>query len=49
MKDLTADTNGATAIEYALIVSLIAMVIITTIATVGNMVFSFYAKVVAAF
>lgn len=46
MKDLAADSAGATAIEYALLASLIAMVIITTIATLGNTVFSFYSAVV---
>jgi len=32
----TADENGATAIEYGLIVALIAVVIITAVTTLGN-------------
>ena len=36
MKDLAADTNGATAIEYALIATIISIVIVTALATIGG-------------
>lgn len=36
MKRLISDKNGATAIEYGLIVALIAMVCVTTIHSLGN-------------
>ena len=48
MKDLAADSGGATAIEYALMASLIAMVILSILTTLGNTVFSFYNAVNAA-
>jgi pilus assembly protein Flp/PilA len=35
MKSFTADESGVTAIEYALIASLIAVFIVTTVQTVG--------------
>jgi Flp pilus assembly pilin Flp len=36
VKDLAADTNGATAIEYALIATLISIVIVTALAAIGS-------------
>ena len=36
MKELAADTRGATAIEYALIATLISIVIVTAAATIGT-------------
>jgi pilus assembly protein Flp/PilA len=49
MKDFAADACGATAIEYALIASLIAMVVITVVASVGTKLSStFYAAMAAA-
>jgi len=49
VKDLAADTCGATAIEYALIAALIAMVIITVVASVGTKLSStFYAAMATA-
>lgn len=36
MKDFAADASGATAIEYALIASLISVVIVTAIGSVGG-------------
>ncbi len=36
MKDLATDTSGATAMEYALIASLISIVIVTATAAVGS-------------
>ena len=49
MKDFAADACGATAIEYALVASLIAMVIITVVASVGTKLSStFYAAMASA-
>jgi pilus assembly protein Flp/PilA len=49
VKDFAADACGATAIEYALIASLIAMVIITVVASVGTKLSStFYAAMATA-
>ena len=36
MKDLASDTAGATGIEYALIATLISIVIVTAAATIGT-------------
>ena len=36
MKGFAADTGGATAIEYALVAGLIAMVIISTVTSMGT-------------
>lgn len=36
MKDLAADTNGATAIEYALIAGLISIAIVTAVTAIGT-------------
>jgi pilus assembly protein Flp/PilA len=36
LKEFLNDDSGATAIEYGLIASLIALVIITSVATIGN-------------
>ena len=49
MNDFAADACGATAIEYALIASLIAMVVITVVASVGTKLSStFYAAMASA-
>jgi len=49
MKNFAHDIRGATAIEYGLIAGLIALVIITTVATVGTTLSStFYASMAAA-
>jgi pilus assembly protein Flp/PilA len=49
VKDFAADACGATAIEYALVASLIAMVIITVVASVGTKLSStFYAAMATA-
>jgi pilus assembly protein Flp/PilA len=49
VKDFAADACGATAIEYALIASLIAMVVITAVASVGIKLSStFYAALASA-
>lgn len=45
MKDLAADRNGTTAIEYALIASLISIVIVTSLTTIGTKLSSFFAGV----
>ena len=42
------DESGATAIEYALIASLISMVIITAITTVGNTLTATFTSVATA-
>jgi pilus assembly protein Flp/PilA len=49
MKNFIWDTGGATAIEYGMIAGLIALVIISTVATVGSTLSStFYASMAAA-
>jgi pilus assembly protein Flp/PilA len=49
VRRFAADAGGATAIEYALIAGLIAMVVITVVATVGNKLSStFYASMASA-
>ena len=45
LKRFVNDTQGATAIEYALIASLIAVVIITAVQTVGTNVSTTFTKV----
>jgi pilus assembly protein Flp/PilA len=45
LKRFAADTNGATAIEYALIASLIAVAIITAVQTVGTKVSTVFGEV----
>jgi pilus assembly protein Flp/PilA len=42
MTDFTGDRGGATAIEYALIASLISIVIFTAATTVGTTLSSFF-------
>jgi pilus assembly protein Flp/PilA len=42
MKNFAHDCRGATAIEYALIASLISMVIITAVTTVGTTLSGFF-------
>ena len=46
MKDLAADTNGATAIEYAMIASLISIAIVTALTTIGTSLFGFYNELI---
>jgi pilus assembly protein Flp/PilA len=49
VKRCAADTGGATAIEYALVAGLIAMVVISVVATVGTKLSStFYASMASA-
>ena len=49
MKYFARDIRGATAIEYGMIAGLIALVIITAVATVGTTLSStFYASMAAA-
>ena len=45
MRALTADTRGATAMEYALIASLISIVIITGLTAVGTTLSTFFSSV----
>jgi pilus assembly protein Flp/PilA len=45
MKNLAQDDSGATAIEYALIASLIAVFIITAVQTVGTKVSTVFTEV----
>jgi|HubBroStandDraft_1064217.scaffolds.fasta_scaffold174709_2 pilus assembly protein Flp/PilA len=45
MKNFTADESGATAIEYALIASLIAVFIITAVTTVGQKVSTVFTEI----
>ena len=42
---MAADTSGATAIEYALIASLISIVIITGLTAVGTTLSTFFSSV----
>ncbi len=46
MKNLAADANGATAIEYAMIASLISIIIVTALTTIGTSLFGFYNELV---
>lgn len=46
MKDFAADASGATAIEYALIASLISVVIVTAIGSVGSKVLGLFQSLV---
>jgi pilus assembly protein Flp/PilA len=49
MKNFAQDGGGATAIEYALMASLIAMAVITIVGTVGSTLSStFYAALASA-
>lgn len=48
MKGCAADTCGATAIEYALIAGLIALVIITSVTQLGTKTASLFTTVSAA-
>ena len=45
IKNFTADESGATAIEYALIASLIAVFIITAVSTVGTKVSTVFTEI----
>ena len=45
MRSFLGDESGATAIEYALIASLIAVVIITAVTTVGTKVSNTFSEV----
>ena len=45
MKNFAGDTGGATAIEYALIASLIAIVIVTGVTAVGTKLSTFFSSV----
>ena len=46
MKNLAADASGATAIEYAMIASLVSIVIVTLLTTIGTSLFGFYNEIV---
>ncbi|HEY1877233.1 MAG TPA: Flp family type IVb pilin [Rhizomicrobium sp.] len=46
MKNLAADANGATAIEYAMIASLVSIIIVTLLTTLGTSLFGFYNEIV---
>lgn len=48
MKDLAVNARGATAIEYALIASLISIVIVTAASAIGTQLSTFFAAVAAA-
>jgi pilus assembly protein Flp/PilA len=49
VRELRTESTGATAIEYALIAGLIALVVITAVATVGTTLSStFYAAMASA-
>jgi pilus assembly protein Flp/PilA len=45
VKDLTADRGGSTAIEYALIASVISIAIVTALTTVGTTLSRFFASI----
>jgi pilus assembly protein Flp/PilA len=45
VKDLAAESGGATAIEYALIASLISIVIVTAVTQIGTTLFGFYTSI----
>jgi pilus assembly protein Flp/PilA len=42
VKNLAADANGATALEYALIASLISILIVTAVTTIGTTLSAFF-------
>jgi len=46
VKNLAADANGATAMEYAMIASLVTIVIVTLLTTLGTTLFGFYTQIV---
>ena len=46
MKNLAVDANGATAIEYAMIASLVSIIIVTLLTTLGTSLFGFYNEIV---
>jgi pilus assembly protein Flp/PilA len=45
VKNLAADNNGTTAIEYALIASLISIVIVTALTAIGTQLSTFFTEV----
>jgi len=45
VKDLAVDTNGATAIEYALIGTLISIVIVTAVTAIGTKLSTMFAQI----
>jgi pilus assembly protein Flp/PilA len=47
VKDFAADASGATAIEYALIASVISVVIVTAIGSVGDKVLGLFENLVS--
>jgi pilus assembly protein Flp/PilA len=47
VKDFAADASGATAIEYALIASVISVVIVTAIGSVGGKVLGLFENLVS--
>lgn len=49
IRRLRNDRSGTTAIEYALVASLIAIVIVTAVGTVGTQLLALFGRVAAAF
>jgi len=45
MKDLAADTSGTTAIEYALIGTLISIVIVTAVTAIGTKLSTMFSQI----
>ena len=45
MRDMTADSGGATAIEYALIAGLLSIVIVTAVTAIGTQLSTFFASI----
>jgi pilus assembly protein Flp/PilA len=45
VKDLRADTSGATAIEYAMIAGLVSIVIVTSVTSIGTKLAGFFASI----
>jgi pilus assembly protein Flp/PilA len=48
MKNFAFDNRGATAIEYAMIASLISVVIVTAVSTIGTTLSVFFTTISAA-
>lgn len=44
-----SDTRGATAIEYAMIASLISIMIVTAVGTIGKQITIFFEQMIAPF
>jgi pilus assembly protein Flp/PilA len=46
VRDLAADTNGATAIEYAMIAGLISIAIVTALTAIGTSLSTTFAQLI---